>query len=344
MADDVVNEHIQSHIVRLTEKKAFVVAITDLIIGYSHYQKIKDIDIDLTYINTCPDDCDIIVIDYTTNYTRFEIEEDIFKLLSQHAIAKPWIILTSDIRYYNKEHSHIVYYPIHFIDGIDKGSNTDVEIKNHRAHNICFLTYHFHWHRVILLLYIYKHIGLNSCLINLPKLDALTESQAQSLKNSFVYLTKDEKEITDEIFKLAPLVADATDPQIEILNIDNKAFCDSYVNIFTESDYPKPIVTEKSIKPFLSGQFFAVLGHPSAYTHLKELGFDLLEDILPMPQHSSFRQQAQELVEATNTLLPNINLVWDQTYERRLHNYKLARSPELRDKLCFDFQKHLNSI
>lgn len=342
MVDLVINQHIQYHLDPITDKKAFIVTLPDLIPIYQYHRTTTEsMTIDLTYVNTCPDDCDIIIIDYATNYMRQEFEEFICDQLSQHTLPKPWIIITSDLKYFNQQHEHIVYYPIYLIDGLDKGGNTEIKFKNQRTHNICFLTYHYHWHRVLILLALYQKMRFDSCLVNLPKLDALTESQSQSLTNCFIHLTLAEQKLVNEMFGLAPLVADSTDSQQEIVDLNNRAFFDSYINIFTESDYPQPFVTEKSVKPFLSGQFFAVFGHPSAYQHLKDLGFDLFEDYLPMPQHKDFRQNVQELMTTINGLIPNIESIWNDTYDRRLHNYTLARSSELRTTLCSALRTHL---
>jgi hypothetical protein len=344
MVDAVLNQHIQYHLDCITDKKVFIVTLIELLVEYSYYQPNPNIEVDLTYINSCPNEYDFILIDYATNYSRADIEEIIFNQLSQHLLPKPWAIITSNFKYFNQPHSHIVYYPIYLIDGLDKGGNTAIEIKNQRSHNICYLTYHYHWHRVLILLALYKDMNFKSCLVNLPELHALTASQAQSLQNSFVSLSKTEQQTVSDMFKLAPIVADSRDPQIEIVELNNKAFHNSFINIFTESDYPSPFVTEKSVKPFLSGQFFAVFNNPAAYLHLKELGFDLFEDYLPMPQHDDFRQNIKELMESISNLIPKIDAVWDSTYERRLHNYRLSRSAELRNQLCYELRTRLNNV
>jgi len=344
MVDEVLNQHIQYHLDYITNKKVFIVTLMDLVVGYSYFKATTDIKLDLTYINSCPNECDFILIDYATNYSRVDIEETIFNQLSQHSLPKPWAIITSNFKYFNQLHSHIIYYPIYLIDGLDKGGNTAIEIKNQRSHNICHLTYHYHWHRVLILLALYKDMNFESCLVNLPELHALTASQTQSLQNSFVYLSETEQQSVSDMFKLAPIVADLRDSQIEIVDLNNKAFYDSFINIFTESDYPRPFVTEKSVKPFLSGQFFAVFNHPDAYIHLKDLGFDLFEDYLPIPQHNNFRQNIKELMELISNLITKIDVVWDSTYERRLHNYRLSRSAELRDRLCYELSGRLNTV
>jgi hypothetical protein len=344
MVDLVVNQHIQYHLDYITDKKAFTVTMVDLVINPTHRNHGDRIIIDLTCIDDCLDEHDIIIIDCATNYIRTGNEEHIYNQLSQHTLPKPWIIITSDFKYYNQQHSHIIYYPVYLIDGLDKGGNTEIEIKNQRSYNTCFLTYHYHLHRILVMLALYTQNNFESCLINLPKLSTLSESQQQSLNNSLAYLTADEQQLVSDMFKMAPIVADIADLQGEIVDVNNKAFYDSYINIFTESDYPNPFVTEKSVKPFLSGQFFAVFNNLDAYLHLKDLGFDLFEDYLPMPRHNNFRQNVKELIETISNLIPQIDAVWDSTYERRLHNYQLSRSAELRDRLCYELSRRLNSV
>lgn len=346
MVDQVINQHIQYHLDTMTDKKVFIVTLFELIPNYIHHHPYSDseLSVDLTYINTCTDDYDVILIDYATNYVRWQLENSIYRLLSQCILSKPWFIITSDFKYYNQQHSHIIYYPIYLIDGLDQGSDTEIEIKNQRSYNVCFLTYHYHLHRILTMLELYNQTKFESCLINLPKLNTLNDSQQQSLNNSLSYLTADEQHLVEEMFKLAPMVADSTDSRENIVNLNNRAFSDSYINIFTESNYPNPFVTEKSIKPFLSGQLFAVLGHPTAYLHLKELGFDLFEDYLPMPQRDDDRQNIQELIDMINSLIPNIDSVWNDTYKRRLRNYNIARSFKLKDNLRSHLRTQLNSI
>lgn len=337
----VDNKHLQSHLDCITNKKIFIITISDLSLKQNSSSNFK---FDLSYIDQCSDEYDVILIDNTTPYSRENIEEIIYDQLSQHTLLKPWLIITSDFKFYHQQHSHIIYYPFYLIDSLDKNSNIEIEIKNQRPYNICFLTYYYHWHRILVLLSLYQRMNFASCLINLSVETTLNNTQAQILKGSIVQLTVAEQQLVNKMFKLAPLIADPTDLQDEIVNIKNRAFSDSFINVFTESNYPTPFVTEKSIKPFLSGQFFAVLGHPSAYVHLKELGFDLFEDYIPMPQHEDFRQNLNELMNKIDELTPRLADAWNDTYLRRLHNYTLARSPELRNKLCYELCTRLNNI
>lgn len=184
MVDAVVNQHIQYHLDYITNKQVFIVTIPDIVLDYSYFVSTKNITVDMTYINSCPDNSDFILIDYATNYIRAGIEEILYEQLKQYTLPKPWAIITSDFKYYYQPHENIVYYPIYLIDGLDKGGNTPIEIKKQRSHNMCFLTYHYHWHRLLAMLEIYENIGLDTCLINLPTVDSMNDSQRQSLQHS----------------------------------------------------------------------------------------------------------------------------------------------------------------
>lgn len=339
--DEVVSQHINSHLVRLTDKRALIVTLPDLIKTYRYDQNNKGVlTVDPTYILENESIYDCVIIDYTTNYIRESLEIEIYNQLAQSNIKKPWVIITADVEYYGKEHPGILYYPIYLIDGIDKGSNTEIDIEQLRTHNLCFLTYHYHWHRLVILTELYKTFRFESCLINLPRFDQLTHSQRQSLENSKRFVNNET--MISDMWKMAPIVADVSDLQEEIVDLNNRAFSDSYINVFSESDYDNVFATEKCVKPFLSGQFYAVFANPKIYIHLKELGFDLLDDYYTVTNGETYQQKVESLISNINHNKKNLSQQWKESYTRRAHNYKLSRSPWLRNKLTIKLRNWLN--
>jgi len=72
-------------------------------------------------------------------------------------------------------------------------------------------------------------------------------------------------------------------PDFEIL----QAHHDCYVNIALETYYHFPtfeyqptVFTEKTLKPLYAGQFFVVVGTPFTIQRLRELGFDVFDDVI----------------------------------------------------------------
>ena len=286
---------------------------------------------------------DKLIIDMSTLYLRDNKEKLVRERFRRLGLSIPWTIITSDVTYYGKNEPNIVYYPIYLIDGILKGRDTTINIKHNRQHLACFLTYHLHYHRLLMFIALHNQPWFNSCLVNLQEVSKMTSSQLQGYTNGCDSLTDDEKNQAIELLKLAPLVADTNDQQIEIVDINNKAFRDACVNIFTESDYPNGnFITEKSIKPFLSGQIPAVIAHPTVYKHLEELGFDMLNECINLNTDTlDIRYNIAHLMKEVDQLSTNIEEKWNNSYTQRLHNYNLARSPDLINNLTRDLRKWL---
>ena len=280
-----------------------------------------------------------LIVDMSTTYQRNLDEKVIREKFNSYNIDVPWTIVTSDVTYYNKIQPNITYYPIFLIDGAMKGPITRYyDIQQPRNNVACFLTYHLHSHRLLVFVELVKQSWFSKCQINLQQVAQMTESQSVAYTNGLYLLTTEEKNQVTELIKLAPVVADANDDQRQIVNVDNKSFWDSYVHIFTESDYPLGnFITEKSIKPFLTGQFPAVIAHPRVYAHLEELGFDLLSDCVNLKTPTlDIRENIAHVMQQITELESTIENKWIETYPRRRHNYNLARSPALLDKLTLD--------
>jgi len=74
-------------------------------------------------------------------------------------------------------------------------------------------------------------------------------------------------------------------------NITHDAFTQSYANIVVETEteffghdqiYPTPTITEKSLKPFLSGQVPVLLAAQGVVAFLEQHGFYLFRDLFPL--------------------------------------------------------------
>lgn len=285
-----------------------------------------------------------LIVDMSTIYHRILDEKVIREKFNSYNINIPWTIVTSDVTYYNKNESNIIYYPIFLIEGILKGPiSRYYDIQKPRNNIACFLTYHLHVHRLMVFAQLVKQSWFTKCQVNLLNPAQMTESQLNAYTTGMQFITADEKNQMLELIKMAPITADPDDNQRMIINTDNKSFWNSYVNIFTESDYPLGnFITEKSIKPFLTGQFPAVIANPTVYAHLEELGFDLLSDCINLKTSTlDIRENITNVMHQVTQLEPTIEYKWNETYNRRLHNFNLARSPALLDAVRLDLRTWL---
>ena len=123
--------------------------------------------------------------------------------------------------------------------------------------------------------------------------------------------------------------------------INHDAYTKAYCNIVTETEceeYPYtrninlPVVTEKSYKPFRSGQvpiMFAARGH---IAYLKGLGFEMMEDLLP----TGYDQiPVLQKIENIITIIVKGKDFIEDFYFNHLreikHNYELVNSTKVND-------------
>lgn len=336
--------HLHYHLDYFTTKTVLVISLNDLLHNYSVYDYTVQLSINIEKLLTTlsQEKCDIVIFDNCTPYIRGIDDAALCSQLERYSLPVKWVIVTSDYAYANST-DRIIYYPIYLIDGVDKGGWSTVDIVRSRSSAVGFLSYHLHAHRLMTMLALFKQPWFHACRINLPTVEQMTSSQLTAYETGITFLDTRERKELEHLFKFAPIKADSTDNQQEIVNIENLAFTDSYVNVFTESDFPRRFVTEKSVKPFLSGQFTAVIANASAYSHLEDLGFDLMQNYINLRIDSEdIRKNISHVINEISNLLPNINDAWEQSYESRLHNYNLARSSKFRDKLCANLRNWIN--
>ena len=119
------------------------------------------------------------------------------------------------------------------------------------------------------------------------------------------------------------------------------AYTRAYCNIVTESEceeYPYnrninlPVITEKSYKPFMAGQvpiMFAARGH---IAYLKGLGFEMMEDLLPMGyDQMSVLQKIENIIAIVTKGKYFIEDFYFNHLKEIKHNYELINSTKVGD-------------
>jgi hypothetical protein len=129
--------------------------------------------------------------------------------------------------------------------------------------------------------------------------------------------------------------------QENYLLINHDAYTNAYCNIVTESEceeYPYnrninlPVITEKSYKPFMAGQvpiMFAARGH---IAYLKGLGFEMMEDLMPMGYD---QMNIPQKISAIIAIISNGNEFIKDFYFSHLkeiqHNYEHINSSKVEE-------------
>ena len=134
------------------------------------------------------------------------------------------------------------------------------------------------------------------------------------------------------------------DPELNFArdhSINHDAYIKAYCNIVTESEceeYPYsrninlPVITEKSYKPFRSGQvpiMFAARGH---IAYLKVLGFEMMEDLMPVGyDQMNIPQKISAIVAIVSKGKDFIEDFYFNHLREINHNYALINSTEVEE-------------
>lgn len=83
-----------------------------------------------------------------------------------------------------------------------------------------------------------------------------------------------------EFTKLLPIQYEKNKNMEHDHTVNNPAFSNSYAHIYTETEIDFPVVTEKTFKPYVSGQIPIPLASKGHLAYLKSLGFHVFDDLL----------------------------------------------------------------
>jgi hypothetical protein len=144
-------------------------------------------------------------------------------------------------------------------------------------------------------------------------------------------------------------------PQIEgwgeyecISNTKWDAFVNSYFNLVSETYTTHQFASEKSYKPFLSGQIPVIYGAPGANRVLADIGFDMFYDIVNHHLYDDHAHVTDRIDQIWVELdrLSNLNMIeiFQATADRRRKNKEYFFSQELLTYLLEPLHKAMKEI
>jgi len=246
-------------------------------------------------------------------------------------ITDNFCILSGDLNYLKNPDTHIIYYPTFYIEIIEQAAHPISIVKNPiRQWKVSCLNGRSRIHRVENFVKLKRKSAFQDILFSMHQefdLDhELRESQSNFCDNSIL---KDFSSIQQSL----SIRTDNND-----LTSAHPAYTNSYVNLVTETSISnnQVFLTEKSFKPFTSGQFALWVASPGTVTHLRNLGFDVFDDII---DHSydlvDDWHKRIDLVHSQVDRLITLDLekIFNQTEERRIHNQEFLYSDTLHNKM-----------
>ena len=134
------------------------------------------------------------------------------------------------------------------------------------------------------------------------------------------------------------------DPKLNFagsLCVSHDAYTKAYCNIVTETEceeYPYtrninlPVITEKTYKPLMSGQIPIMLTACGHIAYLKELGFEMMEDLLPTGyDQMPVLQKIDAIIATVSTGNEFIKDFYFSHLKEIQHNYELINSNKVEE-------------
>jgi hypothetical protein len=141
-----------------------------------------------------------------------------------------------------------------------------------------------------------------------------------------------------------PMNYDELDLVRSMGTVDLDVYKKSLFHIVAETSIDQTLLSEKTFKVFLSGQIPIMCGPQNAIKHLRDLGFDVFDDIIDHSYDSILHWK--ERILGMHTCLDSLakldhHILLEETYNRRIKNQQHLKSKELHKKLLDPIAKQL---
>ena len=284
----------------------------------------------------------VIITDETWKYPDADGINYYEAALLAHPNMQNKDVIIATHRYTNRQigpRCWLVSYPVYFLIGKFYSPDSLVVKPRDLVYGFSSLNYRAAVHRVLLGYGLYEQGLLDDVIFSLSDHSRFDATILKTLSRF------------DEFRQLLPI--QCYDNLVNDHTVDHPAYSHAYCNIVTETEtdmvidiepvinlIEHEIITEKSYKPFLSGQvplFLASRGHMA---YLKRLGFETMEDLVP---------PGYDLMPTVDKVAAIVGIVGlGREYIRDFyfnhlreieHNYRLATSGAVEQRLLRDIQQ-----
>ena len=264
-------------------------------------------------------------------------EQDTVEQLSK--ITDDFVVLSGNARYFLQPTQHICYYPYWYL--AQKTRHSAVPADNrHRQYAISSLNGKSKYHRIE------NYIKLRQR----PYFDQLLFSMNNNFNPAECRLETQVEFWNDQIvkqFESLLTTQELNQGHYQDHSTNHPAYTDSYVNYVTETSIRTTEIfcSEKTWKPFMSGQFGIWLSNPGHVEFLKFVGLDVFDDVFDCHQYDRESNLAQriDLIHAVIDHIMSVDLaeVYQATWARRQANIDRFYSDEFETLLteqCENYQ------
>ena len=251
-------------------------------------------------------------------------EKRVSDILSQH--TDQYLILSGDVKYWQHPESHICFMPFWYLHQ-RYTYNAVADITSDRKYALSSLNNQSRYHRIENFIKLRKKRYFDQLLFSM-----LYRYDAKLIRNQTPaeFYNRDIIVEFESIIPVEPLPFIGDGHAVNV-----PAYTDSYVNLVTETSiYDNTLfVSEKTWKPFMSGQFGIWLSNPGTVEFLRSIGLDVFDDILNGHTYDSelnLNQRIDNIHEIVDDLMTqDLGTVFRSTLARRQANIDRFYSAEL---------------
>ena len=278
----------------------------------------------LPYINKRP-----LIINMSADPFR-RYEESVVDQLSE--LCNDFVVLSGDATYYYQPKKHVCYFPFWYLHQKYR-FQSNFAIDKPRQYVISCMNKVSRYHRIENFIKLQKKSYFDQMLFGML-FDYNRTQVARNVPRQFYNL-----DIIKEFESQIPAEKTKMTDKQDVHSINLPAYYDSYANLVTETSIYKDtiFVSEKSWKPFMSGQFGLWLSNPGTVDFFRDLGFDVFDDIFQdhfYDKETDLNKRIDNLHSIIDDYMQmNSSDMFEKTLPRRKANLELFYSEDLEQKL-----------
>jgi hypothetical protein len=238
-----------------------------------------------------------------------------------------FVVLSGDSIYFREPKKNICYFPFWYLNQRYTYDPIAV-IDQPRRYPLSSLNKAGRYHRIENYIKLRRKLYFEQLFFSVP-----SEYDAEQIRRQTSRLFYN-ADIMTEFDRVKP-TPKRLPPDTDVRNINSEAYSDSYINLVTETSIHDGTIfaSEKTWKPFMSGQFGLWLSNPGTVEFLRSIGMDMFDDIFNHHNYDSeinLNQRIDMIHSIIDKLITqDLNSLFHSTLNRRQANINQFYSNEL---------------
>jgi hypothetical protein len=253
--------------------------------------------------------------------------------------SQDFVVLSGDVMFFEQAQPHVCFFPWWYFN--QKYTYDPIgQIDQPRQYKISSMNHVARYHRIENFIKLRRKSYFDQLLFGMRYYYDRKELHRQTSKKTL------NPEIVAEFEALLPEHINLGYAGGEQHAIHYPEYYDSYLNYVTETIWHENtmFITEKTWKPFMSGQFGLWLSNPFQVRFLRSIGLDVFDDIL-QSHHYDLECDLSKRIDAIHTIIDqfmtlDIDHIWTETLSRRQANIDRFYSQDLEDQLVVQCQQY----